>query len=232
MIAATFGDVRGSFAEQAAADAKLIHFVLTLAVLWCSGTASAREIVKELPIVRHERRFGLDLVAYLASKMVWLGSLSVFQTAILLFAVRRYTHLAGPADLQFAVLAMLGIAGVALGLSISAAAGTSERAMTILPVALIGLAVFSGGLARLVGFPLGIASVASPAYWSLESLKSPLPSTLKIATYPGAPGTYQPPILGSGAPVEFGMIALAIQAAILLAVAYAGLRLALARSPK
>ena len=232
MIAATFGDIRSSFAEQAAADTKMVFFVLTLAVLWCSGTAGAREIVKELPIVRHERRFGLDLVSYLMSKMIWLGALAILQTTILLFIVRHYTHLTGPTDLQFTVLAHLGIVGVALGLSISALAGTSERAMTVLPVALIGLAIFSGGLARLVGVSLWGARIGSPAYWSLEGLKDPVSSTIKNATYPGAPGTFQPPILGSGETLALDVIVLLLQAAVLLGVAYTGLRYSLGHNSK
>ena len=34
-------------------------FVLVVAVLWCSGTAGVREIVKETPILVHETRFGV-----------------------------------------------------------------------------------------------------------------------------------------------------------------------------
>lgn len=232
MIAFSFGSIRSSFAEQAAADTKLVLFVMTLAVMWCSGTSSAREVVKELPILRHESRFGLRTAAYLASKLIWLGGLAVVQSAVLLLIVRRTTELAGPFDLQVALLAITSIVGVALGLCISSLAGSSERAMTILPVALIGLAVFSGGLARLVGPPLWVAWIGSPAYWTLDGLKSPLPSSFKNATYPGAPGTFQPPILGSGGPLALDVLALLLQGAVLLAVGYASLRYALGRSDR
>lgn len=49
------------------------------------------------------------------------------------------------------ILSATAAAGSCLGLLVSATAGTSERAMTVLPVLLIGEAVFSGGLARLDG---------------------------------------------------------------------------------
>lgn len=226
MVAATFGPVRSGFAERDAADAKQVLFVMVLAVLWCAGSGAAREVVKELPLVAHERRSGLGLAAYLLAKFALLGVVAAAQAVALLAVVRWLTRLPGPPDLQALVLAATALAGTALGLLVSSAAGTSERAMTVLPAALIGLAVFSGGLARLTGPALLAARLASPAYWSLDGLKAPLPSVLANATYPGAPGSYQPPILGPGGPLALDMLALAVQTAMLLAAA----RLCLGRS--
>ncbi len=224
----TFGDVRSAFAEQAAADARQVLFVLTLAVLWCAGAGAVREVVKELAVVRHERRFGLDLRAYLTSKAVPLGVLGVGQAAILLAVVRTLAHPPGAADAQLVVLAAAAVAGTALGLFVSATAGTAERAMTVLPVALIGLAVFSGGLARLSGPGLLAARLGSPAYWATEGLKAPLGTALTTASYPAAPGSYQPPILGAGGPLALDLAALGFQAAVLLAAACLALRRRLA----
>ena len=224
MAGATFGDIRSRFAEQAAADARQVLFVLTVAVRWCAGAGSAREVVKELAVVRHEARSGLDLRAYLASKFVLLGGLAAAQAAVLLAVVRGLSHPPGPADAQFLVLTAAALAGVGLGLLVSAAAGTSERAMTALPVALIGLAVFSGGLARLTGPALWAAEVGSPAYWAVDGLKAPLGAELRTATYPGAPGAYQPPVLGPGGPLALDLLALAAQTAALLGLAYLAVR--------
>ena len=224
MVGATFGDIRSRFAEQHAADARQVLFVLTVAVLWCAGAGSAREVVKELAVVRHEARYGLDLRAYLLSKFVLLGGLAVAQAAILLAVVRSLSHPPGPADAQLVVLGATALAGVGLGLLVSAAAGTSERAMTVLPVALIGLAVFSGGLARLDGPNLLAARLGSPAYWAVDGLKAPLGAGLRTATYPGAPGTFQPPILGPGGPLAVDLLALLAQTAALLGAAYVAVR--------
>ena len=86
---------------------------------------------------------------------------------------------------------------------------------------LIGQAVFSGGLARLAGWVKVAAMLAVPAYWSLDELKAPLPSDLLNATYPGAPGHYQQPILGSGGPLALDVAILAALAAGLLLATYA-----------
>jgi ABC-type multidrug transport system ATPase subunit len=220
LIAGTFGDIRVDFAELHAADTKQVMFLLALAVLWCAGTGSVREVVKELPIVRHERRIGLRLVPYLASKLVVLGALALTQALLLLVVVRHRTALTGLPDVQYAVLGMTALAGVGLGLAISALSGTSERAMTLLPVVLIGQAIFSGGLARLQGGTRLVGMALAPAYWTLDGLRATLASDLLNATYPGAPGHYQPPILGPGGPLPVDVLALACQSVALLAAAH------------
>jgi ABC-type multidrug transport system ATPase subunit len=224
MVGATFGDIRSRFAEQHAADSRQVLFVLVVAVLWCAGAASAREVVKELAVIRHESRFGLDLRSYFASKLAILGALALLQATILLLMVRWLSHLTGPLETQLVVVGLTALAGVALGLLVSSSVGTSERAMTLLPIALIGLAVFSSGLARLSGPALWTARLLSPAYWSLDGLKAPLASSLRNATYPGAPGEFQPPILGSGGPVWLDLAALSVQAALMLTLAWLALR--------
>jgi ABC-type multidrug transport system ATPase subunit len=220
LIGGTFGDIRVDFAEQHAADTKLVAFLLVVAVLWCAGTGSVREIVKELPILRHERRMGVDVPAYLLSKFVVLGILALAQAMILLVIVRGATRLTGVLDVQFVVLGLTALAGVGLGLAISALSATSERAMTVLPVVLIGQAIFSGGLARLTGWSHLVGLALAPAYWALDGLRATLATDLLNATYPGAPGHYQPPILGPGGPLPVDLLALAGQLAVLLIAAH------------
>jgi ABC-type multidrug transport system ATPase subunit len=217
MIATTYGTIRFSFAELHAANTKEVIFLLVVSVLWCSGTSSVREIVKEIPIVQHEARFGVGLVAYLMSKFVLLGLLSMVQVLMLLLMVRYFTQMSGLFDLQFLILMFTGLVGVTLGLAISSVSGTSERAMTVLPVVLLGQAIFSGGLARLEGIVRFTAMLFSPAYWSLDGLRSLFSSDLRNATYPGAPGHFQPPILGPGGPLFGDLMALTVQGFVLLA---------------
>ena len=219
MIAATFGSIRASYAELHAAETKQVTFTLVLAVLWCGGTAGVREVVKEEAVLRHETRFGVGLPAYLLSKLALLGAVSLAQALMLLVTVRDFTELTGGFWPQLLTLAAAGVSGVALGLLVSAAAGTSERAMTVLPVLLIGQAIFSGGLARLEGVVQWAARLLVPAYWALDGLRATLSRSLTEATYPGAPGHYQPPILGGGGPLAGDLLALGGQAAALMLLA-------------
>jgi ABC-type multidrug transport system ATPase subunit len=148
-IGATFGNIAVDFSEQHAADLKQIAFLLIMAVLWCAGSNGVREIVKERRIFLHESRYGLNPVSYFLSKFIPLGAIGVMQSFLLLAILGRITHLAGDWSGHFVVLAVLGLAATGIGLCISAAVKTSERAMTFLPVILIALAVLSGGLGRI-----------------------------------------------------------------------------------
>jgi hypothetical protein len=145
---------------------------------------------------------------------------SLIQALMLLLTVRYFTELTGPFAVQYLALASTALAGVALGLFVSAFAGTSERAMTILPVLLIAQAILSGGLARLAGPVKWAAMALAPAYWALEGLKTSLSTDLLSATYPGAPGYFQAPILGTGGPLLLDLIALAAHFIGLLAAGY------------
>lgn len=225
MIAVTFGSIRASFAELHAADTKEVIFLLVLAVLWCSGTASVRELVKEEKVLQHETRFGVQLLPYLLSKLLLLGILSVIQAMLLLSTVVWFTELTGSNFMQASVLISTAVVGVILGLAVSSFAGTSERAMTVLPVILIAQAIFSGGLSRLEGLVLYFAQIFVTAYWSLDGIRATFGSALKNATYPGAPGHFQPPILGPGGPILLDFLALLLQGLLLLGCTYTILHL-------
>jgi ABC-type multidrug transport system ATPase subunit len=215
-IGATFGNIAVDYSEQHAADLKQVAFLLIMAVLWCAGTNGVREIVKERPIFLHESRYGLNEASYFISKFLPLGLLGVIQAMLLLVLLGRITHLVGDWSTHFAVLSLLALAATAIGLCISAAVTTSERAMTFLPVVLIGLAVLSGGLARLQGWIKLAAYLFDPAFWTLEGLKSTLPSNLTEASFISAPGMYQPVILGRGLPLWLDISVLGLQIVALL----------------
>jgi ABC-type multidrug transport system ATPase subunit len=223
-IGATFGNIAVDFSEQFAADLKQVAFLLIMAVLWCAGTNGVREIVKERAIFLHESRSGLDEAAYFISKFLPLGALAVVQAFLLLAFLGWITRFAGDWPNHFVVLSLLALAATAIGLCISAAVKTAERAMTFLPIVLIALAVLSGGLARLQGWIRVPAYLFNPAFWTFEGLKATLPSNLTEASFISAPGMYQPLILGRGLPLWLDAAALTIQIAALLFFGIALLR--------
>ena len=227
MIGVAFGSIKADFAELHASRIKEVIFVMVLSVLWCAGTASVREVVKEFSIFRHESRFGVQIAPYLLSKFVLLSILTFIQSFLLLLIVKRMTDLVGPFEIQLLVLAFTAFAGIALGLFVSTVAGTSERAMTVLPIILIAQAIFSGGLAQLSGLTKTFAQLTMPAYWALDGIRSVFHAEIRMATYPGAPGHYQPPILGGGGPFYFDLVVLSIMAIVFLALAYIVLRIVL-----
>jgi len=118
-----------------------------------------REISKELPIFRRERVAGLSLPAYIGSKVAVLGTVTVVQSAVLVAIATSRQGSPGDGALTgwplgelMLVGALAGLAAMATGLFISAAAGTTDRAVTLLPIVLVFLLVLAlGSVFPLIG---------------------------------------------------------------------------------
>ena len=204
MIGVAFGTIKDDESIQHASNIKPVIFVVVLSILWCAGTASVREIVKEFAIFRHESRFGVQVGPYLLSKVALLSLLTFVQCFLLLLIVKQMNDLVGSFGLQLFILAFTAFAGVALGLLISTVAGTSQRAMTILPIILIAQAIFSGSLAELKGFTKVFAQLTMPTYWALDGIRSTFDEKIQTA----APYE-QSAILGESGPLYWDLTALA-----------------------
>ncbi len=133
--------------------AGLVLFVILLGVTWIGANNAVREVARELPILRRERAFGLSLSAYLASKFMVLAGLTVLQSFVLvaLATVRQR----GPTDAVLlgwgkgelaVVVAVAGVASMAVALLVSTVARSPERATSILPMLLILHLVLSAGV--------------------------------------------------------------------------------------
>jgi ABC transport system ATP-binding/permease protein len=145
-----------------------------------SGTASSLwEIVKERAIYRRERSAGLSSGAYLASKLIVLGAISIIQSAV--FVLIGLGGVPGPSkgavpglppliEILIAIAA-LGLASMCLGLLVSALVSTSEKAVPFLVMLTLLQVVLSGGLLKL---GTGLAQVAylAPSRWGLGATAS------------------------------------------------------------
>ncbi|MEW6281005.1 MAG: ABC transporter permease [Candidatus Eremiobacterota bacterium] len=120
-----------------------LYFVLALSSVWFGAINACREIVKEKPMFHRERRVGLDPVAYVLSKVIVLSMLGFVQCLCLIYVVDMKVKLPGPEILHFLVLFTASLAGSGLGLALSAAVSTSDRAVTGVPILLLPQILFS-----------------------------------------------------------------------------------------
>jgi ABC transport system ATP-binding/permease protein len=159
-----------------------ITTLLVLVVCAClAGAAnSVRELVKERPIYVRERAAGESSGAYLISKVLVLGVISVVQS-VLLLAIGlgpslgklppRGALLSGTGGALVELLVamiVLSITSMCLGLVISALVPTNEIAMPILVGITMVQVVLSGGL----GFSLGPVGWVAPSSWGMSALAS------------------------------------------------------------
>ena len=167
---------------RAVSRAGLVLLVVLLGATWIGASNAVREIVRELPILQRERAAGLGVVPYIASKAIVLGMLTVVQCSVmaLLALARQGSHDQGsllPTPLLELVIAavLAGLAGMALGLMISALSSTADQAMTVLPVVLLlELLLAMGGLfPDVVDKPvLKQLSYAASTQWSFAAAAS------------------------------------------------------------
>lgn len=161
------------FKGESPQDLLTVLFLLGFISLWFGVNNSAREIVGELALLRREKRADLNTTAYLFSKIVGQGVITLAQVALLLTITLRLLdqiHLDfGPA---LAVCWSVSLVGIAMGLAISATVKTQVSAVVTVPLVLIPI-ILLGGMIKpfpeMKGFTRFLADV-TPVRWSFEML--------------------------------------------------------------
>ena len=126
-------------------DRELVMFFAYLSTLYFGCSNAAQEIVKEIAIYRRERLVGIGAHSYLTSKFIWLTSLTVIQAALLFITMILFEGgRDGSIWLQLAALGGTALAAVGIGCAISALAPSVMQAVTLVPVVLIPMIIFSG----------------------------------------------------------------------------------------
>ncbi|GAA1933057.1 FHA domain-containing protein [Kitasatospora viridis] len=184
MVALPF--VMGAMARALAGGKLTQNSALNALLLLCvggvlTGAANAvRELVKERVIYRRERAVGLSRSAYLCSKVVVLGTVTVLQSVVLTMVGLAGVELRPQggsgvflpplAELTLAV-ALLSFTAMMLGLVVSALVGKEEVTMPLLVLLAIVQVVFCGALLRLNGVPgLDQVSWLVPSRWALAAM--------------------------------------------------------------
>jgi hypothetical protein len=157
--------------------------------VWFGVINAAREICKESAVLRRERLAGLHASAYLASKFVVLSLLVLVQSALMLGVLMIRMTMPSPGVILpgwlevFITVALSGIAGIALGLCISAVSSTPDKATSLIPIVLVPQVLFAGVMFALQGVTKWIswavtsraAVDALSAIADLNRLDTPLP---------------------------------------------------------
>ena len=161
--------------------AQEVLVMLVISTCLAGAAISVRELVKERSIYVRERAAGLSSGAYLSSKLLVLGVISVVQSVllVLLGLVGRPmpptgSFLTGAPLIELMIgIAVLGLASMCLGLLVSALVSTSEKAMPILVLLTMVQVILSGGVLSLVG-KTGLTQLAwiSPSRWGMGAVAS------------------------------------------------------------
>lgn len=184
MIALPF--VMGAMARALAGSRLTQETAMNALLILCvggvlTGAANAvRELVKERVIYRRERAVGLSRSAYLMSKVVVLGTVTVLQAVVLTLVALLGVDLGAPGgdgvlmpplvEITIAV-ALLAFTAMMLGLLVSALVRKEEVTMPLLVLLAIVQVVFCGALLKLHGVPgLEQLSWLVPSRWALGAM--------------------------------------------------------------
>lgn len=158
-------------------EAQKVLFFLAVVAIWFGTSNAVREISKEGEIYQRERLTGLGVVPYVLSKVTILALLCLVQTLILLVIVSAKTGLppegaslyfSSPVELYISV-SLAGLAGLALGLCVSAFASNPDKAISAVPLVLLPQILLAGVIFPVSGPVRPIADITI-SRWAVEAL--------------------------------------------------------------
>jgi ABC-type multidrug transport system ATPase subunit len=163
--------------DNARAETTLLFLVIIAAVT--SVVTSVRGLIEEREMYRRERMAGLSAGTYLLSKVVVLGFVAVIQAALLvlvgLAGARMPSHgalLAVPlAELALDV-AVFSVTSMALGLLVSAFAGSQDLALLVGILLAIGQVMLTGVVLPLGSWLAKAVGIVIPARWGFAAVAS------------------------------------------------------------
>ncbi|HEY3646920.1 MAG TPA: FHA domain-containing protein [Streptosporangiaceae bacterium] len=173
-------------------DAGTLLLIMVICACLAGMASSVRELVKERSILTRERAAGLSSGAYLTSKLLVLGVISILQSTLLVLLGVSWRPIHTPGAFLTAIpllelilgIALLAVASMCLGLFVSALVSTSEKAMPFLVLFTMVQVVLSGYVVPLAdNVGLKQLSVISPSRWGLAAAAS----TVDLNTISQAP---------------------------------------------
>ena len=128
-------------------------FLLAVSAVWFGTNNAAREIVCEAPIYKRERMFNQGILAYILSKITVLGTFAAVQSFIFIFIIfiRFFnSDLTWEAPINtFFWMLFVSLSASMFGLFLSAIVTSTEKVMTLVPIALIPQIMLSGIVAKI-----------------------------------------------------------------------------------
>ena len=169
-------DALRSISKTGSLVSGLIMFQVILLALMGSNNA-AREIAGERLLFEKEKFAGLSPLAYIGSKIVFLGSLVLAQSVWMALFVNMIVGFAGSFFEQALSLVLINAAVTAVCLGISAWAKSAEQS-SLLSIYLVGFQLpLSGAVLALPKFIAGITQIFIASYWGWSGFIRSMEST-------------------------------------------------------
>ncbi len=133
-----------------------VLFLMAVSAIWFGVSNAAKEIVGEMPIYKRERMFNLNILTYLFSKITVLSVIALVQVIVFVLIVKMKYSAPTATDIQLVNVSQyiffmfyLAFSSTLLGLLLSAVFDTTEKVMTVVPIALMPQIMLAGVVTRI-----------------------------------------------------------------------------------
>ncbi len=174
LLGALISFVAGSDCFKVFEDTKSCLFALSCAAFWVGILNAIQEICKERAIAHRDYNGGVRIGAYLQSKVLVLGLVSLIQSFLLTFTFCAITglpsHQLFNSPLEFFLtLYLTTLSAMSLGLLVSSLFKNPDRAIAMAPLLIMPQILFSGLVFELSGPSESISYVVT-CRWAMEAL--------------------------------------------------------------
>ena len=156
-------------------SSSILLFILIISSVWFGVISSVKEIVSERAIYKRERFFGLKITPYVLSKFVVLSGIALIQVVVLVLLINMGIPLNIDLPPLILILYITSLIGIGVGLLISAIVKSVAQALTWVPIILLPIIIFSGGIIPIKKmsttpsiFNAYAVSFIIPTRWTLE----------------------------------------------------------------
>jgi ABC-type multidrug transport system ATPase subunit/pSer/pThr/pTyr-binding forkhead associated (FHA) protein len=149
-----------------------VPFLLAISAVWFGTNNAAREIVSEAPIYKRERMFNQGILAYMLSKIAVLGTFAAIQSLLFTLIITINFSNSDPSweapSQTFLWMLFVSLAASLMGLLLSAVVSTTEKVMTLVPIALIPQIMLAGVVAEISSPVVEVLSYLTLSRWGNE----------------------------------------------------------------
>lgn len=149
-----------------------VPFLLAVSAVWFGTNNAAREIVGEAPIFKRERMFNQGIFPYIFSKITVLGTFAAIQSFLFTLIISINFSNTDPQWQSpfhtFLWMLFISISASLFGLFISAIVNTTEKVMTLVPIALIPQIMLAGIVAKISSPLVEFLSYFTLSRWGNE----------------------------------------------------------------
>ena len=150
-----------------------VMMLVAISAIWFGVSNSSKEIVAEFAVYKRERMFNLNINTYILSKWFILSLIALVQVVIFMAIIHirfRNGHLLGNFEENIVFMFFIASSATLFGLLLSAYFNTTEKVLTVVPIALMPQIMLAGVVEKLTSVKIDVLSYLTLGRWGTEGL--------------------------------------------------------------